>query len=81
MPQRVRLPSCSFSGSSVHSTCVVDFMRIATRTERQGETENTVRLKHDWSNTMFCYSVYCVANDVLTKKLKAKNKTTYECAQ
>ena len=46
------------------STCVVDFMRIATRTERQGITENTLRLKHDWSNTMYCYNVYCIANDV-----------------
>ena len=44
--------------SSVHSTCVVDFMRIATRTERQGATENKLRLKLDWSNTMFCFNVY-----------------------
>ena len=41
------------------STCVADFMRVATRTERQRITENTLRLKHDRSNTMYCYSVYC----------------------
>ena len=32
-------------GSSVHSTCVVDFMRIATRTERQEATVKKTAFK------------------------------------
>ena len=44
------------------STCVVDSVHIATRMERRGVTENTLRLKHDWSNTMYCYNAYCIAN-------------------
>ena len=46
------------------STCVVDSMHIAARMERQRVSENTLRLKHDWSNTVYCYNVYCIANNV-----------------
>ena len=52
------------------STCVVDSMHIATRMERQRVSENTLRLKHDWSIVIMFTALQIMLKRLVTSEEK-----------
>ena len=55
------------SVSVVHqcsTTCILKEKAVDTRLERHRVTQNTFFLLHDWSNTVYCYNLFCISNNI-----------------